>query len=85
MQEIRGEVRRIRHVVDDYLQFARLPKPQRQPLALNALLEQKLAFMSGALEQARVKLRTEFDPARCDPWRRGPDLGGDAELDSEQS
>lgn len=31
LQEIRGEVRRIRHVIDDYLQFARLPKPQKRP------------------------------------------------------
>ena len=63
MQEIGSEVHRIQHVIDDYLQFARLPKPQRQPLAMNTLLEQRLAFMLGTFEQARVKLRTEFDPA----------------------
>ena len=30
---------------------------------MNTLLEQRLAFMLGTFEQARVKLRTEFDPA----------------------
>ena len=63
MQEIRSEVRRIKEVIDDYLKFARLPKPQRQLLALNALLEKRLAFMLGSFEKGRVKLRTEFDPA----------------------
>jgi signal transduction histidine kinase len=63
VQEIRGEVHRIRRVIDIYLQFGRLPKPEWQPLAINALLEQKLAFMVGTFDQARVKLRTEFDPA----------------------
>ena len=63
VQEIRSEVLRIQHVIGEYLNFSRLPKSQRQPLAVNALLKQKLAFMLGVFEQARVKLRTEFDPA----------------------
>ena len=63
MQEIGSEVHRIQHVIDDYLQFARPREPKRQPLAVNALLEQRLAFMLGSFERARVKLRTEFDPA----------------------
>ena len=63
VEEIRSEIHRIKHVIDDYLQFARPRAPQRQPLAVNALLEQRLAFMLGSFEQARVKLRTEFDPA----------------------
>jgi len=61
--EMRQEVCRIGRVVEDYLQFARLPKLQRQPLALNAFLDQKLAFLCAELERANVKLRTHFDPA----------------------
>jgi signal transduction histidine kinase len=63
VREMRSEVRRIKQVVEDSLQFVRPPKPNRHPLAVNALLEQKLASMLGTFEQARVKLRTEFDPA----------------------
>jgi signal transduction histidine kinase len=61
--EIREEVSRIQRVIEDYLQFARLPKPQLRPVELNELLDQKLDFMHGEFEHARVKLRTHFDPA----------------------
>ena len=62
VNEMRQEVRRIQHVIEDYLQFARLPKMQRRPLALNELLDQKLAFMHGVIQEANVALCTEFDP-----------------------
>ena len=63
VQEIRSEVSRIRKVIDVYLQFSRLPRAARQTFGVNALLQQKLAFLAGTFEQARVKLRTEFDPS----------------------
>lgn len=63
VDEMREEVHRILRVIGDYLQFARMPKPQRLPLALNELLDQKLAFMNGEFDKAGVKLRTDFDPA----------------------
>lgn len=61
--EMREEVRRIQHVLEEYLQFARLPKPQLQPVALNELLAQKLAFLDGELTRARVTCHPHFDPA----------------------
>jgi two-component system, NtrC family, sensor kinase len=61
--EIREEVHRIKRVIDDYLQFARLPKLQRQPVALNTFLDKKLEFHGVEFKQANVKLRTHFDPA----------------------
>ncbi len=63
VSEMRGEVQRIQHVLEDYLQFARLPKPQLEPVELRDLLEHKLEFMRGTLEQAKVTLRTSFDPS----------------------
>jgi signal transduction histidine kinase len=63
VNEIRDEVHRIQHVIEDYLQFARLPKLQRQPLDLNSFLDQKLAFLGPELERAKVKLHTRFDSA----------------------
>jgi signal transduction histidine kinase len=63
IDDMRAEVRRIVRVIEDYLQFARLPKLQRQPLALNAFLDEKLAFIRGELEGAGVKLHMDFDPS----------------------
>ncbi|HVM61109.1 MAG TPA: ATP-binding protein [Verrucomicrobiae bacterium] len=61
VNEMREEVHRIRHVIEDYLQFARLPKAQRKPLALNEFLDQKLTFMQVTFDSARVACRTQFD------------------------
>jgi signal transduction histidine kinase len=61
--EMREEILRIQRVLEEYLQFARLPKPQPHPVALNELLDQKLAFLNGEFEQAKVRLHTHFDPA----------------------
>ncbi len=63
IKDVREEVCRIGRVIEDYLQFARLPKLQRQPLDLNGFLEQKLAFLGTELERTKVKLRTQFDPS----------------------
>ena len=52
--EVREEVHRIQRVLEDYLQFARLPKPQLRPVALNELLGQKLDFMHREFERART-------------------------------
>jgi len=61
VHEMREEVRRIQHVIEEYLRFARLPKLQRRPVRLNDFLQQKLDFMASAFEHARVKLHTDFD------------------------
>jgi signal transduction histidine kinase len=72
VNEMRAEVRRIQRVIEDYLQFARLPKLQKQPVNLNAFLEKKLAFYGSELARENVKLRTHFDPAL-------PTINADAE------
>lgn len=63
VNEIRAEVRRVQHVLEDYMQFARRSKPQRRPLALNDFIEQKLAFKLYQFEHAGVNLNTVFDPS----------------------
>lgn len=62
LTDIREEIQRIKRVIEDYLKFARLPKLQIRPLALNEFLRGKLAFLAGEFERAKVKLRTSFDP-----------------------
>jgi signal transduction histidine kinase len=61
VHEMREEVHRIQRVIEDYLRFARLRNPQRKPVSLNEFLEQKLAFMGSAFENAGVRLHTDFD------------------------
>ena len=61
--EMREEVHRIQQVLEEYLQFARLPKPQLRPVKLDEFLAQKLDFMNGTFERAGVKRLTHFDPA----------------------
>ena len=61
--EMREEVRRIQRVIEDYLQFARLPKLQKTPVDLNAFLGQKLTFLGTETARTNVNLRTHFDPA----------------------
>jgi signal transduction histidine kinase len=63
VSEMREEIQRIQQVLEEYLQFARLPKPKLQPVKLNELLAQKLDFMDGEFERANVNPRTHFDPA----------------------
>lgn len=62
LTDIREEIQRIKRVIEDYLKFARLPKLRVCPLELNKFLEQKLAFLAGEFEKAKVTLRTGFDP-----------------------
>jgi signal transduction histidine kinase len=61
VNEMRVEVHRIQRVIEDYLQFARLRRPHRKPVQLNEFLEEKLAFIGSAFEEAGVRLRTDFD------------------------
>lgn len=62
LTDIREEIQRIKRVIEDYLKFARLPKPQILPVDLNELLQNKLAFLAMEFEKAKVKLCTAFDP-----------------------
>ena len=55
-----SEVRRVQNVTEDYLKFARLPRPRCQPVALNDLLDQQLGFMASLFTATRVKLVTEL-------------------------
>lgn len=61
VKEMREEIRRIQHVLEEYLKLARLPKPRPQQLGLNSFVQDKLDFMRSAFEQAGVRVRTEFD------------------------
>ncbi len=59
---LRAEAGRIQRVIEEYLQFARLPKPKRRPVNLNELLDKKLGFLHASFGESKVTLRREFDP-----------------------
>jgi PAS domain S-box-containing protein len=63
LQSIDSEVRRIQRVTEDYLQFARMPKPRRELVSLNEALAQGLTFMESLFSATNVNVRTEFDAA----------------------
>ena len=60
LQSLSSEVRRVQNVTEDYLKFARLPRPRCQPVILNELLDQQLGFMGSLFEATDVKLVTEL-------------------------
>lgn len=63
LRSIDQEVRRIQRVTEDYLQFARMPKPHRERASLNEVLSQGLSFMQSLFDATGVTVRTEFDAA----------------------
>ena len=60
LRALDSEVRRVQRVTEDYLKFARLPRPRCQPVVLNELLDQQLGFMASLFAATHVKLVTEF-------------------------
>jgi|YelNatPaOPRAMG01_1025707.scaffolds.fasta_scaffold06471_2 PAS domain S-box-containing protein len=62
LRSLESEIRRVQRVTEDYLQFARLPTPLREPTALNDVLRPGLAFMQSLFDAARVKLACDFAP-----------------------
>jgi len=61
LSSISGEVDRLTQVTDEYLRFARLPKPRLQAEDLNAIIRDLLRFLGPELNQARVDVRLNLD------------------------
>ena len=59
---ISREVERLVEVTDEYLRFARLPKPNLLPENLNGIIEDLLQFMASELADAGVDLKHHLDP-----------------------
>jgi len=65
LTQVLKEVDRLTGISEEYLVFARLPKPQLKPLAVNAFLSDFCHFLEGELELGKVRL--ELDPDPSDP------------------
>ena len=61
LRSIDSEVRRIQRVTEDYLQFARMPKPHRERISLNDAISQGLSFMASLFSATGVKVETNLD------------------------
>ncbi|HUJ72400.1 MAG TPA: ATP-binding protein, partial [Verrucomicrobiae bacterium] len=61
LRSIDSEVRRIQRVTEDYLQFARMPKPRRERISLNDAISQGLSFMASLFAATGVKVETNLD------------------------
>jgi signal transduction histidine kinase len=59
---IDSEVRRIQRVTEDYLQFAKMPKPRHDFVALNDLLTQGLSFLQSTFDNAHINVQHHLDP-----------------------
>jgi signal transduction histidine kinase len=62
LREMRSQVLRISQVLQEYLQFARMPRSERAALSLRHLLEEKLSFVQPLLDQKQIGLSKIFDP-----------------------
>ena len=63
VQSLDSEMRRIQRVTEDYLKFARMPKPVPELISLNEVLDQQLSFMESLFTATSVQLVRDFDPA----------------------
>lgn len=72
VRSIDSEVRRIQRVTEDYLKFARMPKPRRERVALDELLDHGLSFMKSLFEATGVTVNIELEPSL-------PNIMGDEE------
>jgi PAS domain S-box-containing protein len=61
LQSLDSEVRRIQHVTEDYLKFARMPKPHPETVELNEVLVQGLSFMQSLFDATKVRVQTQLD------------------------
>ncbi len=69
VRKITAEVDRLAAVTDDYLSFARRPKPQLQPVELGRELRDLLEFFGGELDMAGVEVSLQVPDGPL--WVRG--------------
>lgn len=63
LADIIKEVERLREITEEYLRFARLPRPERTPVDLNHTAAELAEFVRYEMQHAEVKVRVDPDPA----------------------
>jgi len=62
LHSIAREVERLTEITDEYLKFARLPKPSLAPENLNDLISGLLSFIRGEFSSASIEVKHQPDP-----------------------
>ena len=62
LRSIAREVERLTEITDEYLKFARLPKPNLAPENLNELISGLLSFVKGEFSGASIEVKHQPDP-----------------------
>ncbi|MEM1166699.1 MAG: ATP-binding protein [Planctomycetota bacterium] len=71
---LRRETERLRDTLTEFLTFAGEVRLSRAPTDVNALVDELADFFAPQADQAGVRLRTEFDPARPIATIDGPHI-----------
>jgi signal transduction histidine kinase len=58
-----AELTNLKQIIARFSDFAKMPAPEFQQVNLNELTERALKLFEGQLEEAKVRARTELDPA----------------------
>jgi signal transduction histidine kinase len=71
LSNIIREVERLREITEEYLRFARLPRPECVPVDLNHAAGDLMEFVRTEMQRAKVRIRLDADraahPAYVDP------------------
>lgn len=62
------EVERLKEITEEYLQFARLPRPEPRAVDLNHAAAELLEFTRTEMEHAGVRTRLDADPSALPAW-----------------
>lgn len=62
LREIAREIDRLRLITEDYLRFARLPRPELSAIDLNAQCLELVDFVRAEYSEAQVALQLDLDP-----------------------
>ncbi len=68
LESIIKEVERLREITEEYLRFARLPRPERTSVDLNRLAAELVEFVRSEMTQADLRIRVDADPSARPAW-----------------
>lgn len=68
LENIIREVERLREITEEYLGFARLPRPERAAVDLNLVASELVEFVRSEMERAAVRIRFDPDPGARPAW-----------------
>ncbi len=62
LQAITAEVDRLTEITEEYLRFARMPRPRLEPEDINGIVQDVVAFVRGEMVASKVELVIDLEP-----------------------